>query len=85
MITNPQVGMRVRTVNPDGALWTALINQVGIITSINQHNRTALVHLDFQIWRNSEWSIEFEHLEAYKLLPEEQDLINREKHADQYL
>lgn len=91
MINNPQIGMRIRVVNSDGALWGHLENRVGTIISIGRSilNRSVMsIIVELDVAGNltgSQWSFYSHHLEPYILSAEDQERKKREDYANQYL
>lgn len=84
MITNPQIGMRVRTVNSDGYLRSQLINRIGTIVEV--WYSTITVRLDTVATREPrQWNFPLHYLEPYVLSPEEQERKTREEYAEKYL
>lgn len=87
MISNPQVGQRVRciSIDPYNGLDRRLLNQIGTIIAINY--RTLTISSMSVQFDNSPplWYCYLEHLEPLELTPEEQDQKQRQAYADKYL
>ena len=82
MLSNPQIGQRVRCVSlyPYIGLPHHLFKQIGTIMYIN--TSSIAVQFDGEVFL---WNCYLEHLGSPELTPEEQDQKNRAMHADKYL
>ena len=91
MITNPQIGQKVKVVSltPDFGLPYQCLHQIGTIVEHNPHGGPPVVWVQFpeRIGGHSHWWFYYEHL--ILATPEEQarieDQQRRQQHADKYL
>lgn len=82
MLSNPQIGQRVRCVSvyPYNGLGHHLVNKIGTIIHVSSLNISVQFDSEACLWYCYP-----EHLGSPELTPEEQDQKNRAAHADKYL
>ena len=85
MITNPKIGHRVIISHHSGLFNGSIANIFYISTDRETIGIKITKSFNTNIIVGTEYYFRPRYLEFYNLTIEEQDLLNRERHADKYL